>query len=152
STLALLPIAHAGDKTEIERQRAQFPLVYEAALHGPAETWRRLAVGLETYPLFPYLELAALERRSNSLKRADIDASLTKWPGSLPATLLGEDVLADLAKRQDWKNFLALYDAGTKNRELRCDALVARIAAGQKIDFAQDLQPIWLTDKALPAG
>lgn len=149
---ALSSAARATDKTELERQREQFPLVYETALKGPVDTWRRLAVGLESYPLFPYLELASLQRRSGPVRREEVDAFLAKWPNSLPAAILRESVLTDMAKRQDWKNFLALYDDTTRNRDLRCNALQARIATGQKIDFVADVQPLWLTDKALPGG
>ncbi|HEX6834663.1 MAG TPA: lytic murein transglycosylase, partial [Rudaea sp.] len=142
----------AADKTELERQRQQFPLVYETALKGPVDTWRRLATGLERYPLFPYLELASLQRKTATLKREDVDAFLKAWPDSLPASMLRETFLFELARRQDWKNFAALYDDATRNRELRCDAQQARLALGQKPDFAKDLQPLWLSDKPLPAA
>ena len=148
--LCLVTPAYSVDKTTLERQREQFPLVYEAAVHGPPDAWRKLAPGLETYPLFPYLELAALQHRTTPLKRDVVEAFLTAWPNSLPAMILRESVLVDLAKGQEWNDFLALYDDTTRNRELRCDAEQARMAAGQKIDFAQTLQPIWISDKALP--
>jgi soluble lytic murein transglycosylase len=148
----LSTFSQAADKTELERQRAQFPLVYETALKGPVDSWRRLAVGLESYPLFAYLELASVQRRPGAVRREDFDAFVKKYPNSLPTAILREGVLVDLAKRQDWKNYLALYDDSTRNRELRCDALQARIATGQKIDFAADIQPLWLTEKALPGA
>ncbi|MBP7599629.1 MAG: lytic murein transglycosylase, partial [Pseudoxanthomonas sp.] len=59
--------AHAAS-TRLEQQRRQFPAAYAAAKAGPGEHWRDLASGLEDYPLFPYLEGAALERE---LPRAD---------------------------------------------------------------------------------
>src|SRR5437016_5951581 len=74
---------HAG-------QRERFPLVWEAAQHGPDAAWRALSNGLESYPLYPYLEFAALKTRIGEAKRADIDKFLAAWPGTLPAQLLRE--------------------------------------------------------------
>src|SRR5215471_17106793 len=69
SCLILASLAHGApaDDTELKRQREQFPLVWEAAKHGPDDTWRRLAPGLESYPLYPYLELAAMQRQMATL-------------------------------------------------------------------------------------
>ncbi|HEX7916669.1 MAG TPA: lytic murein transglycosylase, partial [Rudaea sp.] len=146
--------AHA-DTTELTRQREQFPAVWELAKRDPTGSWARLASGLESYPLYPYLGLASLQRRIKEAKPEEAEAFVKAWPNSLPATLLREAFLPELAKRQDWKSYLALYDDATKNRELRCNALQAKLALGQKIDSVQaDLdkfvQSIWLSANDLP--
>jgi soluble lytic murein transglycosylase len=143
--------AFADDAT-LAHQREQFPAVWELAKHDPTGGWTKLAAGLESYPLYPYLQLAALTRDVKSTTPEDAAAFLNKWPDSLPATLLREAYLPELAKRQDWKNYLALYDDGTKKRELRCNALQAKLTLGQKIDFAQDFQSIWLSANDLPGA
>jgi soluble lytic murein transglycosylase len=137
---------HAG-------QRQRFPLVWEAAQHGPDAAWRALAGGLESYPLYPYLEFAALKTRIGEAKREDIDKFLAAWPGTLPAQLLRENFLEELAKRNAWKDFLQLYDARGEvefSSELRCAALQARLTLGQTLDFEKDVQPLWLSAQALP--
>src|SRR5690349_8228881 len=95
-------LAHetAGDPTS---QRQRFPLVWEAAQHGPDAAWRALAGGLESYPLYPYLEFAALKQRIGSAKREEVDKFLATWPGTLPAQLLRESFLEELARRRAWK-------------------------------------------------
>lgn len=147
------PAAYAStDSTELEHQREQFPLVWEAAKRDPTNTWIKLAAGLETYPLYPYLGLASMQRHIEQVSREEADAFLKAWPDSLPAAILREAFLLELAKREDWKNYLALYDDSTRNRELRCSALQARLALGEKLDFAKDVEPLWLSATALPAA
>jgi soluble lytic murein transglycosylase len=138
--------------TELSRQREQFPFVWETAKHGPNDSWRKLAGGLESYPLYPYLELAALQRRMAQLKRAEVDKFLTAWPGSLPAQMLRDGFLLELAKRKDWKSFLALVPASPHSREVQCDALAAHLAAGQSLEYKRDIAPLWLAPVALPSA
>ena len=81
--------AHAADTPpELAGQRQRFPLVWEAAQHGPDLAWRKLAQGLENYPLYPYLEFAALKHRIGEAKRDEVDKFLAAWPGTLPARRL----------------------------------------------------------------
>jgi len=146
--------AHAADTPpELAGQRQRFPLVWEAAQHSPDLAWRKLAQGLENYPLYPYLEFAALKHRIGEAKRDEVDKFLAAWPGTLPAQLLRESFLIELAKRADWKDFADLYAARGSidfSVELRCDELKARLALGQTLDFEHDVQPLWLTAASLP--
>jgi soluble lytic murein transglycosylase len=149
----LFPLAAvAADSSELLRQREQFPLVWETAKHGPDGAWRRLASGLESYPLYPYLELAALQHQMQDVQRAQVDKFIGTWPDSLPARTLREAFLPELAKRQDWKNFLALSSGMALNKELQCDALQARLTLGPALDFKTDIAPLWLSASALPTA
>jgi len=150
SFAAACAAAAAPDSNELSLQRERFPLVWEAAQHGPEDAWRRLAMGLESYPLYPYLQLAALQRKLSLLKPAEVEKYLATWPDSLPAQTLREAFLLELAKRRDWKNFQALYADSAHSRELQCDALQARIALGQAPDFQRDIAPLWLSTNTLP--
>ncbi|HEX3121920.1 MAG TPA: transglycosylase SLT domain-containing protein, partial [Rhodanobacteraceae bacterium] len=142
--------ATVPNPTELSHQREQFPLILETARHGPDDSWRKLADGLEDYPLFPYLELASLQRQMAQLKRAEVDKFLAAWPGSLPAQMLRDAFLLELAKRSEWKDFLALAPATPRSKEIQCDALQARVALGQPVDFKRDVEPLWLSASALP--
>jgi len=88
SALFLLPAAAAAADPPADpaAQRQRFPLVWEAAQHGPDAAWRALAAGLESYPLYPYLEFAALKQRIGDAKREDVDKFLAAWPGTLRTT------------------------------------------------------------------
>jgi soluble lytic murein transglycosylase len=150
AALLIAGICRAEPGADLAAQRARFPLVWEAARHGPDLAWRKLAAGLEGYPLYPYLPLASMRRRMSDVRRTEVDKFLAAWPDSLPAQQLREDFLRELARRNDWKDFLDLYTPITAGIELPCDALHARIALGRPLDFNADVEPLWLSAKALP--
>src|SRR5260370_41961880 len=120
--LIALGAAHA-ETADLQHQREQFPAVWELAKHDPTRSWAKLAAGLESYPLYPYLGLAAMQRHIDEVQREEVDAFLKAWPDSLPAAILRDAFLLELAKRRDWKNYAALYDPAIRSTELRCDAL-----------------------------
>jgi soluble lytic murein transglycosylase len=144
--------AAAASSAELAQQRERFPLVWEAAQHGPEDSWRKLAAGLETYPLYPYLELAALQRRLDHAEPAAVRKYLDAWPDSLPAQTLREAYLLELARREDWKGFVAFSTSAQRSKELQCDLIRAHLALGQTPKFEQDVQPLWLSGSTLPAA
>src|SRR4051812_27621716 len=85
--------AAAASSSELAQQRERFPLVWEAAQHGPDDIWHKLAAGLESYPLYPYLELAALQRRLDQVEPAAVRNYLDAWPDTLPAQSLRDAFL-----------------------------------------------------------
>ncbi|HEX4481851.1 MAG TPA: transglycosylase SLT domain-containing protein [Rudaea sp.] len=154
---AFTALASAAPETktaskDLTTQRERFLFVWEAAKHGPDLGWRKLAVGLEDYPLYPYLDMAALQHRVTDAKTSDIEKFLARYPNTLPAQIMRENFLFELARRQDWKSFVALYTGHEKSRDLQCDALQAKLANDTSIDFDVDLKPLWLTPKALPSS
>ena len=78
--LAALPAA-AQDRTA---QRDQFRSAYAAAQRTPPGEWKKLAAGLDDYPLYPYLEAAVLRRGIAKASHADVEHYLTRCPYSLP--------------------------------------------------------------------
>ncbi|MGN6313816.1 MAG: transglycosylase SLT domain-containing protein [Rhodanobacteraceae bacterium] len=135
-------LAHAQPAT-LQQQRDAFRAAYTAAYDG--QDWRPLAQGLESYPLYPYLEAAALEHDLAHADRAQIAAYLARYPDLIPAQDLRRDELTLLAKQQDWNGFLSFYQPGLGDA-LTCDALQAKLARGGKLDFQKDLAALW--DKA----
>jgi soluble lytic murein transglycosylase len=132
-----------------DAQRAAFKQAYAAAQQG-GDGWRSLADGLHDYPLYAYLPAAALEHDIQQTDRASVEAYLKQYPDWIPATDLRRDFLLELARRQDWNNFLAMYQPGLGDA-LSCDALQARLARGETLNFDKDLSALW--DKpTLPAA
>ncbi len=122
-------------------QRAAFKQAYAAAQQG-GDGWQSLAAGLRDYPLYPYLQEAALEHDIQQIDRATVEAYLTQYPDWIPAADLRHAFLLELARRQDWNNFLALYQPGLGDT-LSCDALQARLASGSTLDFDKDVATLW---------
>jgi soluble lytic murein transglycosylase len=138
--LLWLPLLASAQPAGLQRQREAFRAAYKAAYAG--QDWRPLSQGLESYPLYPYLEAAALEHDLEHAERAQVAAYLAKYPDLIPAQDLRRDELALLARQKDWSGFLSFYEPGLGDA-LTCDALQARLAQGGKLDFARDLSALW---------
>ena len=122
-------------------QRAAFRQAYAAAQQA-GDGWQSLATRLHDYPLYPYLQAAALEHDIQQIDRAAVESYLKQYPDWIPAADLRRDFLLELARRQDWNNFLALYQPGLGDT-LSCDALQAQLAGGSTLDFDKDLATLW---------
>ncbi|HJW07980.1 MAG TPA: lytic murein transglycosylase, partial [Rhodanobacter sp.] len=131
--------AQAGEPDDA--QRAAFRQAYAAAQQG-GDGWRPLASGLRDYPLYPYLPAAALQHDIQQADRASVEAYLAQYPDWIPAADLRRAFLLELARRQDWTTFLALYQSGLGDT-LTCDALQARLAGGGTLEFERDLAALW---------
>ena len=70
--LVALPLA-AQDRST---QREQFRAAYAAASRTPPGEWKKLAAGLDSYPLYPYIEATVLRRGITKASRA-----LPTWIG-----------------------------------------------------------------------
>src|SRR5579885_3095792 len=138
--LLLLISAAAARADDLQQRRDAFRAAYAAAYAG--RDWRPLARGLETYPLYPYLEVAALERDIAQADRGEVQAYLARYPDLIPADDLRREELQWLAQQHDWNGFLAFYKPGLGDA-LTCDALQAQLAQGTTLDFQRDLATLW---------
>lgn len=145
--LLLACAASAAEPTQA--QRTAFKQAYAAALQG-GDGWRSLAKGLENYPIYPYLEAAALTHDLRQIDRAQVESYLKRYPDQIPAGDLRRDFLGELARRQDWDNFLAMYQPG-QGDALACNALQAQLSKGTQLDFDRDLASLWTKPK-LPSA
>jgi len=125
-----------------EQQRLAFKQAWAVAQQG-GDGWRSWAKGLADYPLYPYLEGAALEHDVATLDRATVADFLTRYPDLLPATDLRRAWLLQQARQQHWDDFLALYQPGLGDT-LSCDALQAKLVQGGTLDFEHDLAALWV--------
>ncbi|WP_158882650.1 transglycosylase SLT domain-containing protein [Rhodanobacter sp. L36] len=131
----------AGAAEPSDAQRDAFRQAYVVAQQG-GDAWRGMSNGLHDYPLYPYLEAAALEHDIHQTDRAAVESYLHRYTDMIPAADLRRDFLLELARREDWPNFLALYQPGIGDA-LSCDALQARLARGEKLNFDKDLDALW---------
>jgi peptidoglycan lytic transglycosylase len=149
--LGVLGAAVPGAALDLAGNRSGFRAALAAATRNESG-WRTLAAAVDpAYPLYPYIELAALRARLPRADRAEIERFLARWPGTLAATDLRDAYLRELARRGDWTTFRAVWKDSTE-RDLVCDDLRARIAAGAAPDYATDLQPLWEGARSLPGA
>ena len=131
--------AHAAEPDAA--QRVAFTQAYAAAQNG-GDAWRAQAGTLGDYPLYPYLEAAALQHDIRTLDAAKVEDYLRRYPDWIPATDVRRAFLLELARREDWSGFSALYQPGMGDA-LACHALRAKLARGEALDFAADLSALW---------
>ncbi len=143
---AALTTTAAGASGHRTAQRHQFKQAYAVARKGG--NWRHLAVGLQHYALYPYLEAAALGHDLRTDTTAQVRAYIDRYPQWIPAQRLRAQFLGELARRKDWSDFLALYRPGLGSR-LHCDALQARLAQGGTLHWKKDMAKLW-THPSLP--
>ncbi|HWG10013.1 MAG TPA: transglycosylase SLT domain-containing protein [Rhodanobacteraceae bacterium] len=145
----LLPcLATPAQTTDPSSQREAFRAAYAAATAG--QDWQSLARGLQDYPLYPYLEAAALQSDIAQADRAQVQAYLARYSGLIPADDLRRAELRLLAQQRDWPGFLSFYQPGLGDA-LDCDALQAQLAQGRALDFQRDLATLW-QEASLPAA
>ncbi len=143
------PASAQTDTATLEAQRAAFKQAYTAASQG-GDSWRALASSLQNYPLYPYLQAASLEHDIQLVDRPVVEAYLKQYPDLIPADDLRRNFLQELARRQDWSNFQAMYQPGLGDA-LTCDALQGRLEGGTTLDFDKDLAALW-TEPTLPSA
>ncbi len=142
-----LPAAQAAATSlsaqEILQQRRQYRDADAALMAGRITLYRRLAAGLERYPLYPYLEYHYLRPRLHNIGKTPVRRFLDANPDLPVAALLRRQWLRLLAKRGDWRGFLQAY---TPQRDitLQCLALRARIHTGQTRGIVAAIRPLWL--------
>jgi soluble lytic murein transglycosylase len=154
AALALLAVAAALPLRAADRgaERAQFRAALAAAARPPEDAWKKLAANLDPhYPLYPYIELAALRARIGRLAPAEVERFLARWPDTLAASDLRDAYLRELARRRDWSTFRRLWTKSSE-RDLQCDELQARLAGGARLDYARDLDALWQGTHALPGA
>lgn len=137
------------DTATLESQRTAFKQAYAAASQG-GDSWRALATNLRNYPIYPYLQAAALQHDIQLIDRPTVEAYLRQYPDLIPADDLRRSFLQELARRQDWDNFQAMYQPGLGDA-LTCDALQAKMENGTPLDFNKDLAALW-TSPSLPSA
>lgn len=137
------------DTATLQSQRTAFKQAYAAASQG-GDSWRALASSLQNYPLYPYLQAASLEHDIQLIDRPAVEAYLRQYPDLIPADDLRRHFLLELARRQDWNTFQAMYQPGLGDA-LACDALQARLEGNATLDFNRDLAALW-TEPTLPSA
>jgi soluble lytic murein transglycosylase len=153
---ALLLVWAAADAGAgpLESQRALFRATRVALERGNSAPWKRARAALRDYPLSPYLELLELQRRLATLPFADVDAFLKQHDRDLPAVILREKWLTELAARSRWAEYLR-YDTAEDNAQTasrRCTRAWALWNIGDVQQAAGMAAAIWLSPQSLPSS
>ncbi len=127
-------------------QRDAYRAALEALSRDRWTEFERLKAGLDEYPLKPYLEAAAIERRLDRADPAEVDALVRAHPGVPPVERLRRHWLERLARERRHRELVDAYTPQS-DAELRCAHLHARLSLGEWVLFEPDL---WLTGRSRP--
>jgi soluble lytic murein transglycosylase len=161
STLALIAILFSASASSAPpadpyaAARAEFRAAYAAAAAVPADgAVPADSESLRSYPLYPYLHAARLQRRlEDPAAAAAIEAFLAEHGSAPVARSLRRSWLMTLAQRKAWEPFLAAYREDVDDSAAaRCNWLTARVAVGRTDGLADPLTATYLSGKSLPAA
>ncbi len=128
-------------------ERAQFLVAHKLAKSGL--DWRKVAPGLASYPLLPYLEHAQLMRAPRPPSEAL--AAFIERHGDQPLTRpLRAMLIARRAQAADWVGVRAL-DVPTLALSERCQVHRAAVELGDGEAVRGAVQALWLSPRALPS-
>jgi soluble lytic murein transglycosylase len=148
-SLAIGP-ASAQSPSELEGRRGEVSRTMDQAERGPVSAFEQSLRTLGDHPLRPWLEYARLRNSLDSNANASIEAYLARWGDIVPARMLRNAWLRQLADRGDWDRFATWY-RDSSDTTLRCGHLRARQArGGTDAGWLEDAEQLWLSPRSLP--
>ena len=146
-TVMILVSGFESSASSREQQRQAFLQAEISVIEGANEDFSVISKGLESYPLYPYLEYQWLSQHLD--KKAQIQVFLRKNKSSRYARKLRQQWLTYLYKHQDWKDFVNYYKT-SKSRYKQCRYQWARYQLNYKTKALSATKKIWLTGRSLP--
>jgi soluble lytic murein transglycosylase len=151
--------ANDADRTGPSGNRTEFLAAAVSLAAGRMDDYARRRSALDDYVLAGYLDYAALRRDLRTLDPARARRFLDREGGSQLGTQFRREWLTELARRSDWKTFLAFDDSGDEGASaaLRCLRLRARIAGpgrdpAREQTIRDELLALWPTGQSLPGA
>ncbi len=148
--LLTLLLAQPGHASSLDTQRERFLEAESALKAGHKKTFRQLKQKLFTYPLYGYLDFQELKRRIKKAQPEEVQEFFQLYNGQPIATRMRISWLYSLARRGDWKNYLAFYWPQT-SVSLQCHEIQARLKLGLDRETAlNDALKLWMVGHSQP--
>lgn len=144
----LLPAALAADTMQ-EQQRSQFMAAWEAARTGDRDAFERDMDGLQDYLLYPYLQYEDYRHRRARVDVEEMAGFLGSHEGWAFTAGLETAWLRSLGARGNWDAVLK-YGNDSRDTEVRCHHVRARIRGGQTDGVLQQARSLWAVGKSQP--
>ncbi|MCK5893044.1 MAG: transglycosylase SLT domain-containing protein [Endozoicomonadaceae bacterium] len=136
-----LSLAGLTSASDLDRQRQAYLAAENAIVRG--EAWQQWQADLQNYPLFPYLEIQALNRRLAGANQSDIDAMIAKYPNVAVIRKLKNGWLNWLIGRQKWAAYVTAYNQikphGSRYQCYQARGLLATDKRQQAFELAETL-------------
>lgn len=142
-------VAPCQETADLVQARNQFFEAERALQQGDYAQFQSLLARLQTYPLYPYLLHADLERRLGTAKATEVSDFLEKYEDTPLAGNIRAAWLRVLARQQRWTDYLKFYTP-LSNAELQCHYHLALHWTGKTEQALQDVERLWLSGKSQP--
>jgi soluble lytic murein transglycosylase len=149
--LLLTMILPAGPQAAGDRQqeRERFLAAEKALKGGLLAQYRELKASLKDYPLHPYLEFQELKQNLAKVDHSRVDDFLKTHADTPLAGRLRYSWLNQLAKRQEWAEYVRYYQP-EKSPRRRCLYLRALIETGRSRTAWKGTESLWLSGRSRP--
>lgn len=145
--ILLLTVSFASNANVLELQRKSFLLAEQMISSGDDQGYAVISAGLETYPLYFYLQYQWLSKHLDQDKQ--ILHYLNNSHKSLYTRKLRRKWLNHLYKQGKWDSFVANYRS-SKRKLMQCRYNWAEYQRNYKTKALTATQKIWLTGHSLP--
>lgn len=136
---------------EAPSQHDLFLKAEQALKKGQSKQFSELKGQLGEYPLLPYLELQALQKRLSKARNTEVKTFLSNYKGEPVADILRRQWLDQLAKKKRWTSYLAFYTPQSNIRR-KCNHLQALIKTGKTQEAWPLVEKIWLHGHSRPSA
>ncbi|HEX5637419.1 MAG TPA: hypothetical protein VFY78_10060, partial [Gammaproteobacteria bacterium] len=134
---------------QLDQQRKLYAQAAQALRNNQLQTFEKLMVELGDYPLTAYLRADYLEDRLNQPDLPALRQFLDQETGTLVGERLRRGLLKQLAKKQQWAEFLSFYQP-QDDLALQCLNLEALMRTDQMPVALDQVSQIWMTGHFLP--
>lgn len=142
----------AQAKTEnqtLQQQRELFRQAEKALSSANLDQFENIRGKLQDYPVVGYLQYDAFKKTLRRKSHSEVKQFLEKYEDFPFAYRLRGKWLKLLAKRQDWKSYLAFYD-NRSDVTYKCLALKARLKTADTSRINQQIKKIWASGYSQP--
>lgn len=146
--LVLLPILCFAD-SDLDRQRSAFVAAERSLAAGDMEKFQHIKATLQDYPLLPYLEFQALQKKLAGLSSDQVDDFITRYADSPLAPRMRRLWLKELARRGKWWTYVVFYRPKL-GVTYQCHYLTALLETGKREKALAETTPIWLHGQSRP--
>lgn len=136
--------------TRLEQQRRLYVEVRDSLARGSTRLYQRHRDTLVDYPLFPYLEYAALTHRLTLDKRDAVADFLERNEASWLGHRLRTQWLELLYRKREWRQYVDYYRPRLNSVELACHFHFAQYQTGEKQPALEGGLALWTVGKSQP--
>lgn len=149
NTATSITLSSQSSSPQLVQKRADFISARNAIKRGQQTRYKKLAQGLQDYPLYPYLEYWNLNRNLSTVSSAEINNFLNQYAELHLSDRLHYRWLKKLAQQGRWQLFSQYYN-GSDNTEMQCYYRRALYKTGDKTAALEGVEKLWLVGRSQP--